>query len=190
MLTELEPAPRAAVPLAEFAAHLRLPEGFGETEPALDLYARAATAAVEALTGRALIRRRFLWRVAQWRDGCREVFPVAPVASVEALELVEADGARREVDAAAYVLRPDLFRPALKGAGALSLPAIPVDGAAEVTFVAGHGADWNAVPEALRQAVLLLGAQYYEQRHVSADPAREAPHGVRALVAPWREVRL
>ena len=61
MIRELEAAPLAAAPTAELAAHLRLPEGFEDPQQAatLDLYARAATAAVEALCGRALIARKF-----------------------------------------------------------------------------------------------------------------------------------
>lgn len=190
MLTELEPAPQATVPLAEFAAHLRLPEGFGETEPALDVYARAAAAAVEGLTGRALVARKFRWRTRRWRDACRVVLPIAPVSEIHAVTLVDAAGGWRAADPVSWVLVQDAFRPALKGAGGRRLPEIPRDGVAEVELTAGHGADWNAVPPELRQAVLLLGAQYYEQRQVSADPAREAPHGVRTLIAPWREMRL
>ena len=191
MLTEIEAAPRAAAPLAEFAAHLRLGEGFGEAEEAgLDLYLRAATAAVEGMAGLALISRRFRWTVARWRDARRVRLPIAPVARIDGVTLVRPDGSWSAVDASELRLEPDALRPRLAGARGGALPAIPEDGRAEVELTAGYGADWNAVPEALRQAVLILGAHYHEQRHVTADPEDAAPFGVRSLIAPFREVRL
>jgi uncharacterized phiE125 gp8 family phage protein len=191
MLRELEPAPRAAVPLAEFAAHLRLPEGFGgESEATLDLYARAATAAVEGMTGLALISRRFRWTVTRWRDPERVAPPIRPVERIDAVTLIGPDGGWSAADPGEVRLIPDAFRPLLAGAGGRSLPRIPTEGRAEVELTAGFGADWNAVPEDLRQAVLMLGAHYHEQRHVTADPEKATPFGVRALLARWREPRL
>ncbi len=189
MLTELDPATAAVTP-AEFAAHLRMPEGFGEEWATLEPYARAATAAVEAMTGKALIRRRFKWTVTEWRDAWRAPIPVAPVVQVNAVTLVDRQGGWEAVDLSRVALEPDAFRPRLKGAGALSLPGIPRDGLAEVELVAGCAETPEGVPADLRHAVLLLGAQFHEQRHVSVESAHEAPLGVRALVAKYREVRL
>jgi len=191
MLVEIEAAPRAAVPLAEFAAHLRLGEGFGEAEEAvLDLYLRAATAAVEGMAGLALIARRFRWTVARWRDPRRVRLPIAPVVRIDGVTVVGPDGGWTAVDAGEVRLEADAVRPRLVGARGGALPTIPVDGRAEVELTAGFGDDWNAVPEALRQAVLLLAAHYHEQRHVTVGAEDAAPFGVRALIAPFREVRL
>lgn len=191
MLREIETPGSAAVSLEAFAAHLRLPEGFGGEAPgALETYARAATAAVEAMTGLALISRRVLWTVTRWGNGRCERVPVAPVERVNAVTRVLADGSWEAVDLSAVWLRPDDLRPMLSGARGGSLPAVPRDGRVEVELLAGFGATPDAVPAELRQAVMLLGAHYHEQRHVTADPERAAPYGVAALVARWREVRL
>ncbi|MEO1688355.1 MAG: hypothetical protein AAFU61_10660, partial [Pseudomonadota bacterium] len=81
-------------------------------------------------------------------------------------------------------------RAVLEGTNGRSLPEIPDGGRIEIELTAGFGETWNGVPEELRQAVLLMGAHYHEQRHVTADPMREAPFGVRMLTARWRELRL
>ncbi|WP_339948956.1 head-tail connector protein [uncultured Albimonas sp.] len=191
MLSELEPAPWAPIPLAELAAHLRLPEGMEVHERgALDLYARAAGAVVEGMTGKALIARKFTWTVTRWRDAFEAPMPVAPVSWINAVTLLDAEGGWQTADPSTYRLIPSAHRPRLAGARGRALPAVPTDGRIEVELTAGYGEDWNAVPADLRQAVMLLAAQYYEQRQISADPVRETPYGVEALVARHREIRL
>lgn len=191
MLTELEAAPWAPIPLAELAAHLRLPAGMEDEERgALDLYARAAGAAVEGMTGKALIARKFRWTVTRWRDAFSAPVPVAPVSWINAITLLDAQGGWETADPATYRLVPAAHRPRLEGARGRALPGVPTDGRIEIELTAGYGPDWNAVPAELRQAVMLLAAQYYEQRSVAADPAVEAPYGVQALVARHRELRL
>ncbi|MDF2232954.1 head-tail connector protein [Albimonas sp. CAU 1670] len=191
MLSELEPAPWAPIPLAELAAHLRLPEGLEEQERgALELYARAAGAAVEGMTGKALISRKFTWTVTRWRDAFSAPLPIAPVSWIDAVTMLDAEGGWQAADPSTYVLVPSAHRPRIEGARGRALPAVPVGGRIEVELTAGFGEDWNAIPADLRQAVMLLAAQYYEQRQVTADPVREAPYGVEALVARHREIRL
>ncbi|MGG7565668.1 head-tail connector protein [Rhodovulum sp. DZ06] len=194
MLTELEEAPVAPVAAADLAAHLRLNTGLApldaEEVAALDGFARAAGAAVEAYTGRALIRRRFKWTVERWRDACREVLPIAPVVQVNAVTMVAADGGWESVDPSRWRLVQDTFAPALAGAGSGWLPSIPTAGVAEVEVLAGHADDGAGLPHDLRQAVTLLAAHYHEQRHAAGGRMDEIPHGVAALLMRWRKVRL
>lgn len=192
MIAELEPAEAPAVSAADLAAHLRMPEGFGPdaaAEAGLEGFARAATAAVEGLTGLALIRRRFLWTVGRWRCAVRTRAPIGPRVAVEGLRTVAADGAASPADPAALAVITDGPRAWLIGANGRDLPRPPRGGVVEIELRAGFGTAAE-VPADLRQAVLLLAAHWHEQRHVSADPAAEAPFGVRAICARWREVRL
>lgn len=193
MITELEPAAVAPVDLDALAAHLRLAAGFaGAADEAalIERCARAAGAGIEGLVGKRLIRRRFKWTVTRWRDPARVAIPLAPVAQINAVTLIGADGAWEAVDADRWVLTPDGFRPWLGGRGGRFLPSIPTDGVAEVEVIAGFGDAPADIPEELRQAVMLLAAQYYEQRHAVAEPLDVLPFGVRALVARHRELRL
>ena len=70
------------------------------------------------------------------------------------------------------------------------LPVVPTDGVVEVVFDAGFGAVWATVPADLGQAVLLLAAEFYEQRHDSALRASGLPFTVQALIERWRTVRV
>ena len=194
MLTELEEAPVAPVAAADLAEHLRLSTGLAPLDAGeiatLEGYARAAGAAVEGFTGRALIRRRFKWAVTAWRDACREVLPVAPVVQVNAVTLVAGDGSWEAVDGAKWRLVQDQFAPALAGSGSGFLPAIPTGGVAEIEVLAGHADAPEGLPHDLRQAVLLLASHYHEQRHAAGARMGEIPMGVQALIARWRKVRL
>ncbi|BAT61227.1 phage gp6-like head-tail connector protein [Variibacter gotjawalensis] len=46
------------------------------------------------------------------------------------------------------------------------------------------------VPAALRQAMRLLIAHWYEHRATASDRAAQIPDGVGALIAPYRELSL
>ncbi|MBC7157969.1 MAG: hypothetical protein H5U20_10725 [Rhodobacteraceae bacterium] len=191
-LIEETSVPDTALPLEGFRDHLRLGSGFGpETlqDGLLASYLRAGLAAVEARTGKALLARVFTWEVEAWRDGSGVALPVAPVTAVQAMVLADAAGAEAVVDPARYRLVPDTHRPRLAATGAC-LPAIPAGGVAAITFEAGFGADWAALPADLAQAVLLLAADYYETRHEGGASGAALPFGVAALVERWRNVRV
>ncbi|SET83438.1 head-tail connector protein [Oceanicella actignis] len=191
MLTELASPPVEALPLAALSDHLRLPSGFaGHEEPGLEGYMRAALATVENMTGKALLTRRFRWRVREWPRGDRATLPVAPVRALASAARIGPDGAASALDLARLALIEDAHAPALTGAGGGLLPGIPCGGAIEVEFDAGYGASWDEVPADLRQAAMMLAAHFHEQRHVAAMSMRAAPMGVQALLAPYRRVRL
>ena len=194
MLTELDPLADAALPVAEFRDHLKLGTGFADADAqdgALGAYLRAALAAIEGRIGKALIARRFRWRIAAWRAPDAQPLPLAPVSEILALETVDRDGTAVAVPAERFALVPDFQRPKIAATGA-ALPAIPTEGTAQIEFRAGFGAAWTDVPVDLRQAVLMLAARYYEGRHEGALQAggTALPFGVLALIERWRTVRV
>jgi uncharacterized phiE125 gp8 family phage protein len=191
MLTEVTPVPSAALPVEEMKDHLRLGSGFADDalqDGLIESYLRAAMAAIEGRIGKMLFRRRFLWVLECWRDA-EQALPVAPVASITSVTLVDAAGGETVVPASAYRLFPDLHRPRLAGRGT-SLPTIPTDGMVKVVFDAGFGPIWTDVPVDLRQAVLLLAGEYYEHRHDDGAQAAGLPFGVVTLIERWRTVRI
>lgn len=196
MLSELTEVPAAALPVADFKAHVRLGSGFaddGMQDGLAESYLRAALAAIEGRIGKALISRDFSCRLPRWRGPDCQPLPLAPVSAVTAVVLVAADGSESVCPSDRYRLVRDLQRPHLSAVGA-ALPSVPEGGAVRIDFVAGFGAGWGDLPADLRQAVLLLAAEYYETRHAggmsSATASGAMPFGVMALIERWRSMRV
>lgn len=190
MLTELTAVPGAALPVAELRDHLRMGSGFALAEgqeALLESHLRAAMAVIEGRIAKALLLRRFRWVAECWHDPV--ALPLAPVAAIYSVALVDAVGAVEVLSASRWRLVADMHRPRLAGRGG-ALPAVPVDGRAEVEFDAGFGAAWADVPADLRQAVPLLAAEFYEHRHDDGLSGAGLPTGVAVLVERWRQVRV
>ncbi|WP_120500958.1 head-tail connector protein [Roseovarius sp. EL26] len=192
MLIEETAVSQAALPLAEFKAHLRLGTGFDDgtlQDPVLESFLRAALAAIEARTGKALITRVFSWTVTRWRDPAGQALPIAPVSTVTSLVLRNQTAEEEVIDPAHYRLEMDMQRPILRPAGTM-LPLVPDGSVAEVKFAAGYGPAWGDLPADLAQAVLLLAAHYYEYRDETALGGGCMPFGVTSLIERYRTVRL
>lgn len=190
ILTELTAVPDAALPLAAFREHLRLGRGFaddGAEDGLLLACLRAAMAAIEARISKVLLARDFLWEIGDWREPDAQPLPVAPVTVLVELRLRGADGVAAVVDPARYALEADALRPVLRATGT-ALPMVPRAGRAEVEFTAGYAPAWEGLPADLRQAVLLLGAEYFENRRAAGTGVM--PFGVMALIEHYRTVRV
>ena len=193
MLVELTAPAVGALPVAGLREHLRLASGFDMAEDAAETAAlagflRASIATVEARTGKVLLSRRFRLRLEDWRDPTAQPLPLAPVTAVETVEIDDGAGGVRALDAASWRLVPDMQRPLLVPRTAW-LPAVPEAGFVTITFTAGFGAAWEAVPADLAQAVMLLATRYHEDRSFEGSQS-ELPFGVSALIERWRSVRM
>lgn len=192
MLIEETTVPDAALPVDRFKAHLRLGTGFGDDglqDSILLGFLRAAIAAIEARTGKVLIRREFNWEVASWRERTGQVLPVAPVLAIASVVTTDAGGTETVVPLERVRLEPDSQRPRLRPVGTL-LPPVPMGGKVVIRMVAGMAEDWGDLPADLGQAVLLLAAHYYEYRHETALSAGCMPFGVSSLIQRYRPMRL
>ncbi len=193
ILTEVSAPAAEAVPVRAFAEHLRLGTGFpddGSLDPVLELYLRAAMAAIEARIGRAMLSRPFSLTVTRWREDAAQGLPIGPVRSVERVALYDVNGAGEDVAPEAWSLHRDSQRPRVVGRFGRSLPRIPSAGHAEIRFVAGFGESWAAVPADLRQAVFLLAAHYFENRSGAEAAPGAMPFGVLVLIESYRAARL
>jgi uncharacterized phiE125 gp8 family phage protein len=192
LLKEAAPPAPNPIPLAEFAAHLRLGYGFtddGSEDALLDLYLRHAVAVVEARTGQALISRPYILQVAGWNPRGHLVLPLGPVAAVDRIRFVRAGGSM-ELSQGDWALEPGRTRQRLTGPGGRGLRPVPHGALAELEFTAGHAAAWAEVPGDLRHAVLMLAAHYYENRHGELGEEAALPPAVSAILAPHRPARL
>ncbi len=192
LLMEESAVTAAALPLAEFKAHLRLGTGFADDDiqdPVLEGFLRAAMAAIEGRTGKVLLEREFSWVLHDWQDATGQALPVAPVSEILSLVLRDRRDEAEVIDPSLYRLERDAHRPVLRPAGTL-LPMVPTGGVAEIVFRAGHGAAWGDLPADLAQAVLMLAAHFYEHRHDTGLSAGCMPFGVASLIERYRKVRL
>ncbi|WP_425071044.1 head-tail connector protein [Sagittula sp. S175] len=191
MLVEETQVAEAALPVAALKEHLRLGSGFSETDlqdAVLASFLRAALAAIEARTSKALIQRGFVVTFEDWQERTVQKLPIAPIAAVTEITLVDGFGAAQTVAPSAYRLVKDNFAPKLRSVG--TFPSVPKDGAIEVRFQAGYGATFDAVPADLQQAVLLLAAHYYEYRDETALSQGCMPFGVTSLIARYHPIRM
>lgn len=160
-------APVAPVALDEVKAFLRLD---GSTDDALLAgFVRTATGLAEAFTGQRLIVRDIADPVGTDMGWQRlRGFPVVAITGVDGADAFEVD-----ID--------------LGGSGWVRVTAVA--GAQPVArYRAGLAADWNGVPEPLRQGIVRLVAHLYAHR--DAADAGGAPAAVAALWRPYRRVRL
>ncbi|MFT6673947.1 MAG: putative phiE125 gp8 family phage protein [Sulfitobacter sp.] len=192
MLIEDTPVAEAALPLEAFKAHLRIGSGFGLDgiqDAVLVSFLRAALAAVEARTGKALLLRSFHCEVTGWRDPAVQGLPIAPVTQITAFRVVTRQGAETVIGSDLFWLERDMHRPKLRSVGA-ALPMIPSGGSAHVAIEAGLGATWDQVPVDLQQAVLMLAAHYYEYRNDTGLSGGCMPFGVSSLIERYKNIRL
>lgn len=192
MLIEETTIPEAALPILQFKAHLRLGTGFSEDtlqDSVLLGFLRAAIAAIEARTGKALIARDFSWTIQRWRNRSGEILPVAPVRSIDQVVLRDAVGVETQMPTANYRLEKDSQRPRLCPSQGM-LPIVAAGGEIKIIFSAGMAVDWAGLPADLGQAILLLAAHYYEYRNETALSDGCMPFGVSSLIQRYRVVRL
>jgi uncharacterized phiE125 gp8 family phage protein len=192
MLVEQEAVAVSSLPVQALKDHLRIGTGFaddGMQDGLIESHLRAAMAAIEGRTGKVLIARRFLWTLQEWRGRDGQALPVAPVLRIAEVAVIDRAGLRVVIPESAYRLVPDGQRPKVVGTGG-ALPVVPSEGRAEIVFDAGFGALWGAVPADLAQAVVLLAAEFYENRHDPAGRSGGLPFGVQSLIERWRTVRV
>jgi len=188
-LIETSGVPIQDLPVVAFRSHLRLGTGFSNDaalDPELAQYLAAAVARIEALTGKVLLRRTFRMVLQNWSRTDAQHLPVAPVQSVDAVMLRSRQGVPTPVEPKRFRLIGDRHRPQIVSTGAM-LPQLPAGGQAEIEFTAGFGISWDAVPDDLAQAVLLLAAQLFEGR---TGVGTGFPAAVGALIGRWTPVRL
>lgn len=146
----------------------------------------AARAQIEAQTRAALITQT--WRIGldAWPGNGRVSPRLAPLQSLAAARVFDADGMSRALDVDRFVVD--------RAAGVVTAPAwsLPVPGRAqggvELDLVAGFGDGAADVPELLRHAVRTLMAHWYDNRGLVAIGQSIAmmPASVAAMIAAYR----
>ncbi len=114
--------------------------------------------------------------------------PMPPLQSVTSIKYIDKDGLETTWDPANYIVDVDSQPGRIALAYGKTLPTVtlkPVN-AVKIQFVAGYGAT-AAVPQTVKQAMLLLIGAWYEQREalVVGSTVTTVPFAVEALL--WQD---
>lgn len=174
------------VSLDDMKLYLRLD---GDAEDALvGSMISAARLTVEATLNCALVEQVWRLRVLLWPDAGAVITPIWPLRRLVAVRSVSAAGVATDLDLDGF--RIDAAIRAIIAQG--RTPDMPANGHVEIDVAVGHGVLASDVPEPLRLAVRMLVANWFDNRG-EAPAARGAPllpDAVRALLAPFRSMRL
>ena len=186
---DLQTAP-AAEPLttAECRSHLNLDETYYDT--ILDNLVVAARQKVEAETGRQLISATYDLTLDKFPPGTRILhMPKGQLQSVSAITYTDRAGASATFSADDYIVSikrdPGSITP---GYDKTWPSARQVRDAVQIRFVCGYGDAASDVPQAIKQAILLLVGHLFENREaVLVGPgATVLPMAVDSLLAPYK----
>lgn len=174
--------------LAEAKAFLRVETS--DDDDVIGVLIAGARIHVEAQTRRALITQSWRISIDVWPDNGRLTILPAPLQALTAARIYDFEGLAHDVDLQAFVLD--------KGASVLAFApwAVPAPGRVaagiELDVTVGFGIAAADVPEALRQAIRLLVAHWYENRGLVTIGANYSPlpQSVAALIAPYRMLLL
>lgn len=171
--------------LLEAKTHLRV--DIADDDALISALIMAARQYVERITGRALITQT--WQYILDRFPAVFVLPKPPLRQVVSITYKTADEFSHPIPATDYVVDAASEPARIAPAPGLSWPSetlYPL-GAVTVEFEAGYG-DAANVPMPIKQAILLLIGQWYEQREAInvGNIINELPFAVAALLSPYR----
>lgn len=176
------------VTLTEAKLHLRQDETADDA--LITALIVAAREEIERQTWLALMSQTLELVLPAWPCEDRIELPRPPLASVTSVKYKDRDGNETTWSSANYIAGTDSVPGVLALAWNTSWPSgdlYPVE-PIRIRYVAGY-ASAAAVPQQLKQAMLLLIAHWYESREASGDTVSEKagiPFGVEALVRSYR----
>lgn len=184
----------AAVPVVtwdEANTHLRL-DGDTSQQTYVETLVAAATAHLagySGVLGRCLVNETWRQDFSDWPASGVLRLPFTDVSSVT-VKYYDADNAEQTVSSSLYETLEDARGSYIRFLDGFTSPTVYDDRSdgVQVTLVAGFGAAAANVPAALRAAVLLLTAHWYENREAVGESQTELPLGVASLIAPYRRV--
>jgi uncharacterized phiE125 gp8 family phage protein len=180
------------VTLEEAKLFLRVDDDMDDDDNLISLLIAAARRHGEMVTGRSFITQG--WRlVADCFPYCLEL-DRGTVKSVESIQYLDMGSVWRTVDPQVYVADlaslPERITPVFGQVWPIPLPQIS---SVRVDYTAGYGDDGAAVPEGIRQWILLRVSTLYEHREEAEIVARgrlEPMPFVDGLLDPYRAAML
>jgi uncharacterized phiE125 gp8 family phage protein len=180
------------VTVAEAKLHSRID---GNTDDAvITSQLLAAREYIEALIKGPLMQRSYRLRLDRFPSGNTLMVPGFPVVSVTAIRYIDGAGTQQTMSNALYALNADQSpcRIALNRSANAWPTVYNMEGvwSVEVEYIAGY-ANAAAVPQALKQAMLLVFGHWFDNARETASPEnlREVPHAVDTLCKTFVRTR-
>lgn len=190
MALKLITAPAAEpVSTSEAKAHLRVDTTADDTY--IGTLITVARQNVESHLRRALISQTWEVVLDAFPAGVIRL-PKPPLASVTSIKYTDDEGVEATYSSANYVVDTDTEpgRVVLKSGETWPAVTLAAANGVRVRYVAGYGAAGSNVPQAIRQAILLVIGSLYENREdvlvAQGVSIGVLPFGVVALLAPYR----
>lgn len=185
------------VTLADVKANLRIDAS--DEDALLNGFIASATAYLDGYSGvlgRALINQTWVQKFPYF-PGLGSVAGLAlnPVQSISSITYYDENNDQQTLSTDVYALLDDELGSFVSLQYGQSWPSVyPREDAVSITYVAGYGADGDSVPAAIKQALLLLVGNWYENREATSGAymagavATEIPFAVSALITPYRRI--
>jgi uncharacterized phiE125 gp8 family phage protein len=198
--------PPAAEPLSTAEAKLHLRVDHTSDDTLITALIVAAREHVENYLVGSLVEQTRAAYLSSWPYAPFRL-PCGPVQEIDSVKYTDSDGTENTLSTDVYYLTPggELARKPnqtwptgrLYGPGAIEITYV-TGYPPQVTVIPGEGddpdteeTDYGAnIPQAIKQAMLLLIGEWYEQREAAADTKyaiQTIPWGVKQLLAPYRE---
>lgn len=177
------------VSLTEAKAHLRITDSNSDT--LITSLIAAARQHCEAITNRALASVTYELIMDSFPE--KIVLPMSPVESVTSIKYKDSDGIETTLASTEYILynsEPAVVIPDY-GISFPSFTPYPT-GAIKIRFVAGYKTTSTdaslLIPEAIKQAILLIIGHFYENRqeYIVGQTIAKIPLAAEALLYPYR----
>ncbi|ASY56485.1 Gene Transfer Agent (GTA) ORFG06 [Sinorhizobium sp. CCBAU 05631] len=140
--------------------------------------------------GRCLINQGWRMSLSDW-PACRFIRLPFPDVSAATVKYYDPDNAEQAVSMSFVTRLEDERGTLIRFSDEFAFPSVFDDrgDSVQVEFTAGYGANSTDVPQAIRTAILLMVAHWYNNREASiAGQQSEIPFGASALIAPFRRV--
>lgn len=183
----------ATEPVSTAEAKSQLRVDVSDDDTLIGTYVTAARQWVEHLLRRALITQTWDLFLDEWPAGGVITVPLPPLQSVSGIYYTADGSAEATWSSGNYLVdaKSEPGRVLLQRTASWPSDTLEDANGVRVRFVAGYGAA-AAVPQPIKQAILLLVGHYYENREavvIGGAIPKEVPLAAQALLSPYRVYR-
>lgn len=186
----ITPPAQKVLSLDQVKAHCRVDHNDDDT--LLERLIDVVTSYLDGYSGilrRCLINQTWRQKLCDWPQGSVIYLPLSSVSEVS-IRYTDSNGSEQSVNDEEYKILDDHCSSFIYFKDSFSRPQLSDE--ASIDFVSGYGPTSEAVPDAIKHAMLLLIGHYYENREASmvGVSVTDLPMGVNALLNPFRRLKL